>query len=140
MRKANFCWVLLLAALPLCAQEPPKGDGGRRPVGPPPEPKNLQVLKVKGPELIAIMRSFNAALGFRCDGCHAQGNFASDEKPEKVIARKMLVMTHDINAKVSDATGAEQGMHVTCFTCHRGKEHPDTAPPEGAASPAAPKG
>jgi hypothetical protein len=136
MRKLNLLWVLLLA-LSLCAQEPPKGEGGRRPGGPPPEPKNLQILKLKGPELIAVMRNFNAALGFKCENCHVQGNFAADDKMEKVIARKMLEMTHEINSRFPDA-GAT--MHVTCFTCHRGEEHPKTAPPESAAPVAAPKG
>jgi hypothetical protein len=130
MQKRYFLWVLMLA-LPLSAQEP-KGEGGR-PGGPPPEPKNLQVLKVKGPELIAIMRNFNTALGFRCDNCHVQGNFASDEKHEKVVARKMLEMTMEINGRFPKREGQEARMNVTCYTCHRGQEHPLTAPPEAAA-------
>jgi hypothetical protein len=48
------------------------------------------------------------------------------------MARKMIVMTREINAKFPD--GKE---HVTCFTCHRGSEHPKTAPDAApAAAPA----
>jgi hypothetical protein len=132
MRKLHFFLWALMLALPLCAQEPPKGEGARHAGGPPPEPKNLQILKVKGPELMAVMRNFSTALGYRCDNCHVQGDFASDDKHEKVIARKMLQMTQQINAGFPNA-GDEQRMRVTCYTCHRGEEHPKTAPPEGAA-------
>ncbi|MGD0365264.1 MAG: c-type cytochrome, partial [Bryobacteraceae bacterium] len=65
------------------------------------------------------------ALGVRCDFCHVQGDFASDEKPHKEIARKMIVMAREINAKFPDGK-----MHVTCYTCHRGAEEPATSPGE----------
>lgn len=75
------------------------------------------------------MGAFRIALGVKCDTCHVQGDFASDEKPEKEMARKMIVMTREINAKFPDGK-----QHVTCFTCHRGDEHPKTQPD---AAPAA---
>ncbi len=108
----------------LCAQEPPKPPGGGHPM---PEPKNLKVLKVPSSELIPIMRSFSAALGQKCNFCHVQGDFASDEKEQKEIARKMITMTHGINANFPDGK-----MHVTCYTCHRGDTEPKTAPPPAA--------
>jgi hypothetical protein len=43
----------------------------------------------------------------------------------------MIAMTREINAKFPDGKN-----HVTCFTCHRGDEHPKTAP-DSAATPAA---
>ena len=108
--------VALLIATTLFAQEP---QGKKK--GPPPEPKNLKLLKADG--LMDTMRAFRIALGAKCDTCHVQGDFASDEKPEKEMARKMIVMTREINAKFPD--GKE---HVTCFTCHRGDEHPKMQP------------
>jgi hypothetical protein len=93
-----------------------------------PEPKNLQVLKVQPSELIPIMRSFNVALGVECNFCHIRDNFASDDNPHKVVARKMITMSHQINSNFPDGK-----MHVTCYTCHRGEEEPKTAPPAGAA-------
>ena len=119
----------VLFLVPLCAQPPqdaPKKGGGPRPA-----PKNLKVLKVEGPEIGRIMRTYTTGLNVRCDFCHVQGDFASDEKPQKETARKMIVMTQEINAKFADAKE-----HVTCYTCHRGDPAPKTVPP-AAAPPAA---
>ena len=70
------------------------------------------------------MAAFRAGLGVMCTYCHVQGDFASDDNPKKDIARMMISMAKDINAKFPDGK-----MHVTCFTCHRGAEEPLTAPP-----------
>ena len=43
--------------------------------------------------------------------------------PKKDIARRMIVLAQDDNAKFPD--GKE---HVTCYTCHRGGQEPKTAP------------
>jgi hypothetical protein len=114
---------LAIFSVMLVAQ-PPEGakqDGAKK--GPPPAPKNLQVLTVD--ELHSgIMRKFTVALGGNCQMCHVQGDNASDENPHKVIARHMITMTKEINAKFPD--GKE---HVTCYTCHRGTHEPAMAPP-----------
>ncbi len=116
----RFAITALLVLLPLSAQDKP--DPGRRP--PPPAPKNLKVLKVtNGPEVIQIMRTFTAGLGVQCDHCHVKGNFASDDNPKKEVARQMISMAMEINAKFHDGK-----MHVTCYTCHRGEVEPKTAP------------
>lgn len=111
--------------LPLCAQPPAPQGQPKRPM---PEPKNLKVLKIPTPELIPVMRSYTVALGVKCDFCHVQGDFSSDEKPTKGIARKMIVMTDDINTKFED-----NKVHVACYTCHRGQTEPKTAPPPAPA-------
>ena len=85
-------------------------------------PKNLKLLKPE--EIRTTMRSYTVALGVKCDFCHVQGDFASDDKHEKVIARGMIELARGANARFPD--GKE---HVTCYTCHRGKTEPDTAPP-----------
>jgi hypothetical protein len=72
------------------------------------------------------MREYSLSLGVRCDHCHIKGNFASDENPHKDIARTMIAMTQEANAKLGDDGKARVG----CFTCHRGELHPQvTAPP-----------
>ena len=43
------------------------------------------------------MNFITQALGVTCNTCHVRGNFASDEKPEKLTARRMLEMTKGIN-------------------------------------------
>jgi len=88
-----------------------------------PPPKNLQVLTVD--ELHSgVMQKYATALGGKCGMCHVQGDFASDANEHKGIARKMITMTKEINAKFPD--GKE---HVTCYTCHRGTHEPAMAPP-----------
>ena len=58
----------------------------------------------------------------QCAYCHNVANFASDEKYQKVVARRMLQMTRDININWQKHV-AQTG--VTCYTCHRGKPIPD---------------
>ena len=138
--------VTLLCLAPLFAQQPPS-PGGARP--PRPAPKNLKLLEPAN--LMAEMHFYESALGVKCAHCHVQGDFASDEKPQKETARKMIVMARDINAKYFSAghhegaaepaaaaghdsanAGDHAKMHVTCFTCHHGSVEPMTAAAAGA--------
>ncbi len=62
-----------------------------------------------------------------CNYCHNPENMASDEIYTKVVARKMLQMTRNINANWRphfqlSANGPNAG--VTCWTCHRGNAVP----------------
>jgi hypothetical protein len=98
---------------------------------------NLKVLskKISHDDLIAVMKNYNTALGVKCNYCHAKVgdkmDFASDEKQEKNIARKMQKMANAINKKYF---GGNSGT-VACMTCHNGKANPTegvTKPTEGA--------
>jgi len=75
-----------------------------------------------------MMKAFSTGLGVQCTFCHNPKDFGSDENPHKEIARKMIVMEREINAKFPDGKN-----HVSCYTCHRGAEEPLTAPPPAAA-------
>ena len=112
-----FGIALLLSVMAL-SQEHPEGPPHQMPA-----PKNLKILQPE--HLMDTMRRFQTALGVKCDFCHVKGDFASDDNPHKDIARKMLMMSHEINAKFPDGK-----MHVTCYTCHRGATEPATAPLE----------
>jgi hypothetical protein len=86
--------------------------------------KNIQILKdVPVSNFIPIMRRFAGALGVECEHCHVENNFASEEKPAKAAARKMLIMASAINKDHFGGQGA-----VSCYTCHRGQTKPLTAP------------
>jgi hypothetical protein len=98
---------------------------------------NLKILpkNISDEELGKIMGNFKDALGVKCNFCHAPSkdsashhlDFASDDKPEKNIARKMMKMTTKINKKYFSYNKNEQGMFVPtveCMTCHRGSPHP----------------
>lgn len=70
-----------------------------------PEFKNLQILPkdISDHDLDSVMHHFTQSLGVRCDFCHVRNeaakkmDFAADTKPEKNIARKMMLMAIDIN-------------------------------------------
>lgn len=107
----------LVCPMPGGAQVPDKFD-------------NLEVLPadISKRELVSVMREFAGALGVRCNHCHVgpdnllEMDFATDEKPEKVLARKMMRMVDQINAGTlakMEFADARQ-VDVECITCHRG--------------------
>ena len=101
-----------------------------------PEYKNLKVLskKLTHRQLGGIMDQWAKALGVRCNFCHARGadgknDFASDAKPEKLMAREMFKMTAKINKKYfkagKDSLGMVMNTGIACVTCHHGTSHPE---------------
>ena len=98
---------------------------------------NLKVLPkdTPKPELIKIMRQFSGDLGVRCGHCHyakspedfSTFNFASDQKPEKEIARSMMKLAHETNESIDKIFKDDPNhLKVSCFTCHHGNEKPET--------------
>jgi photosynthetic reaction center cytochrome c subunit len=78
--------------------------------------KNVEVLSdVPADQLVPSMRYITFALGVRCDYCHVEGHFDSDETPAKKRARGMMKMMFAI-----DNTYFSGHRAVTCYTCHRG--------------------
>jgi hypothetical protein len=68
------------------------------------------------------MQSIAQALGVSCDYCHVAERGSSTPEPKKDIARAMIAMTREINAKIQAAmpsAGAKFAL-VDCVTCHRG--------------------
>jgi photosynthetic reaction center cytochrome c subunit len=57
-----------------------------------------------------------------CNYCHNPENMASDEKYTKVVARRMVQMTRNINTNWQTHV---KGTGVTCWTCHRGNAVPE---------------
>ena len=96
-----------------------KGKGGGGGNG-----KNIQVLQ--GADIPATMQSFVQALGLldkgTCAYCH-EADRSLDAKPQKVTARRMVIMMRAINGTFADGK-----QHVTCYTCHRGNSKPLTEP------------
>jgi len=113
--------LLLSAAPPASAQIPT-------------EFTNLKLLsqETERGELIGIMRSWATGLGVRCNHCHVGpddlvgADFASDEKPAKQTARRMLELSRQINGPLLEALPTVEGNHqvVSCYTCHRGQPTP----------------
>jgi hypothetical protein len=136
-----------------------------------PPPTNLKVLPkdLTGAQVHDIMHRWAGDLGQECSACHApyadhrvdprgrpQLDFASDEKPEKQMARIMFQMTETIKRDYVPKVAALDTMDspappVTCGTCHRGHLDPEefvpprrdeheTHPPAAPSAPAAPPG
>ncbi len=98
--------------------------------------KNIQVLKgIPANQVVPMMEYMRAALGgVRCQYCHnPPPAFEKDDKPQKMMGRKMLAMVIDINKNTFGGAAT-----VTCFTCHRGSTDPVNTPviPEETAEKA----
>lgn len=99
----------------------------------PPEPdtpsvkdvfKNVQVLTdLNALEFARLMQAIASWVApvQGCSYCHNPKNLASDEKYTKLVARKMLRMTRQINTEWKSHV---VGTGVTCWTCHRGQNVP----------------
>ena len=145
--------MLLMGAL-VGAQAPAAGGGqaGARQGGgpPPPPPTNLQVLPKdwSREQVLVVMRQFNAALGVTCAHCHVfigpndpMNDFAADTKPQKNIARQMVLMVRQINPLVQKAAApkpSDQVAAVNCAMCHRGAAIPMGAAAAPAGRPGGP--
>lgn len=119
--------VASLAAFVMFAQDKGGKGGGGKAKAP---PKNLKIFTQENWTATGrpMMDVFVASLGLAdkggCTYCHiGPGQFDDDSKPPKNVARMMLTMVGEINAKFPDGK-----QHVTCFTCHRGSTTPATAP------------
>ena len=98
---------------------------------------NLKVLPkaISSKSLQHIMiDEFEDGLGVGCAFCHAgqpgsdKLDYVSDAKPEKGIARVMMRMTLQLNARyfrVRRPGLGDPGLVITCTTCHQGRPRPD---------------
>lgn len=102
--------------------------------------KNVQALKgIPVDEFMSTMGIFSAALGISCENCHSLSDkswadYALDTTQKRRTARRMVIMMQGINKQYF---GGRQV--VTCFSCHRGGDHPRTTPDLGAIYGAPPE-
>jgi photosynthetic reaction center cytochrome c subunit len=86
--------------------------------------KNVQVLgSLSSGQFVRLMTAMTAWVSPEegCGYCHNLANLAEDSKYTKVVARRMLEMTQNINESWKTHV-ADTG--VTCWTCHRGQPVP----------------
>lgn len=103
--------------------------------------KNIKVLNgMPASQLIPVMNYFAASLGRRCNYCHVNNNgqwdYASDAKPEKNTARDMVKLVLD-NNKNLQTLKLDQ---IACYTCHRGRNSPQSVPVLPLPLPSPPSG
>ena len=72
--------------------------------------------------IMPLMQEIVQALGVQCEYCHSAPRGSGQPEPRKDIARQMIAMTRDLNARVQTATGktAAEATQVQCVTCHHG--------------------
>ncbi len=119
--KAQFAQVKIPEPLPPAGSSPP---------GPLPW-QNVQVLNdisvAEFNRTMIAMSTWVAGTG-NCAYCHNIVNFAADTLPTgkpiytKLVARRMLQMTRQINGQYSEHV---KNTGVTCYTCHLGKPLPN---------------
>ncbi len=119
--KAKFAQVKIPAPPPPAGESPP---------GPLPW-QNVQVLNdisvAEFNRTMIAMSTWVAGTG-NCAYCHNIANMASDTLPNgkplyaKIVARRMLQMTRNINGNYSKHV---KNTGVTCYTCHLGKPLPN---------------
>lgn len=114
--------LIKVAAIP-DAPYPLPADGG------PAASESYQNLKVLGgvskerfDHLMAEISQWVAPPEQGCNYCHNPQNMASDEKYTKIVARRMIQMTQNINSTWSSHV---KQTGVTCYTCHRGNAVPE---------------
>lgn len=130
MNKIFLIGAVLVAVASCASASKHKVDEGKAVVKVESQWENLKVLPqdISEEELKGLMRGYNAALGVKCNHCHAPNaegkmDFASDAKKEKEYARHMITMTNEINKKHFDYDPTDK-QKVTCFTCHQGNVKP----------------
>jgi tetratricopeptide (TPR) repeat protein len=137
MRRASYAIVLatVLFAASIAVSAQGQGGAAQQPNG----FTNLQVWPADTPRpvILNFMNAFNRSLGITCDYCHVQRDgrfdFASDEKREKRVARKMILLRDSINVQLSaivdkpvtagpTSVEARPGAptRVLCASCHHG--------------------
>jgi hypothetical protein len=113
-----------------------RAESEREPQAPTPTVVDSPTVKVLtgllAPQFQEEMNFITQALGVTCNTCHVRGNFASDDKPEKLTARRMLEMTRAINKQSFPDHKPKSGEsvlgRVTCYTCHQGERTPKLPP------------
>src|SRR5262245_19317334 len=105
------CGLIAIGTSSLAMAQTAPAAGGQQP----PPLTNLQIYPkdIARPELIVTMQAFVQQLGVQSSGgcgyCHVgtapQFDFASDANPKKTVARKMILMSREISAKLPEVTG-----------------------------------
>jgi hypothetical protein len=118
MRKTMLIAVAVLFALPLLGEQ-----------------KNVKVLTgLSDFQLIRAMQEMADSLGVGCAFCHVEKDkeldFPADDKEEKQRAREMIAMVKAANTSTFKGRST-----VSCYTCHKGKNHVTGLVPLPVAAP-----
>jgi hypothetical protein len=85
-------------------------------------PRNLKVLAKRWSRKQVedyMKNQVNRGLGVKCTFCHDTDDYADDSNEKKIVARKMIAMTRDMNRQHFGGKDV-----LTCYTCHKGNAEP----------------
>lgn len=98
--------------------------------------RNIKAMtNVRAAQLLNIMdNGYGRSLGVSCTHCHVAGEWDSEAKAQKQVAREMAAMARAINTEYIGkiANRWSERPAVNCGTCHRG----DPIPARGVPGPA----
>jgi hypothetical protein len=126
------CWTCHRGS-PVPATAPPAAGVEPLPTGQGPfrgEYENLQLTGVSRADLPSMMAGFVRDLGEDCEYCHVSGDWASDEKVSKPLARRMHEIQNGMDQRYFGSAGA-----ISCWTCHRGERVPEIVLPGDLVAP-----
>lgn len=95
--------------------------------------QNVKVLKgVPAGRFLEIMNDgFGHGLGVSCGFCHVPGQWASDQKPNKDVARDMLALVTRVNTDLRAMRNLpDSNPMIGCITCHGGRQKPVLIAPQ----------
>jgi Photosynthetic reaction centre cytochrome C subunit len=117
--KTRLFWVA--ATICLIAGALSLGAAGAAPLKAQSTAKNLMVLKdMSDDDVFATMQSWAGQTGMQCNTCHVAGDNSSDQKAQKVTARKMYTMVRLLNEQDFFKNGSRK---ADCYLCHKGNQH-----------------
>jgi hypothetical protein len=91
--------------------------------------KNIRVFT--GQPALRVLRimeqAFAPNLGVECSHCHVPGEWESDAKAQKQIAREMWLLRGEVQNRLRKIVGRED-LPFTCYSCHKGQAKPAFAP------------
>ena len=129
IRRAAGTVVLCLLAISGARAQGMKAGADQKPQMSEDAFKNIQVLRgIPVNEFMGTMGFFAASLSMNCTDCHVtesagDWNRYQDDTPLKQTARRMVIMMNAINRSDFGNTRL-----ATCYTCHRGIQHPEVTP------------
>jgi photosynthetic reaction center cytochrome c subunit len=136
----DFAPLYMAVGMPMPAQTP-AAAAQEKTVAQEGREKNVKLLgDLPASQLIPVMNFFATSMGRRCNFCHVnnqgQWDYASDAKPEKNTAREMIKLVLGTNKTLS---GLKLDP-ISCYTCHRGRNSPQSVPALPLPLPSPPPG
>ena len=141
VKQNDFAALYKALDMPVPAQTPAAAGAQEKTIAQEGREKNVKLLgDLPVSQFIPVMNYFAVSMGRRCNFCHVNNNgqwdYASDEKQEKNTARQMIKLVLDTNKTLATLKLDP----ISCYTCHRGRNSPQSVPVLPLPQPSPPPG